>query len=450
MVLAAGTADQGAGADSPAQGGVGSFTLAASGVPANATDANANVPSAAVTVVKGGASTEAEPSVAGTVRRPAIPAGWQLAAIAPSLAVFRSFDEIPGDLRISKVWTPPKDGRAEAPPYVESKSIREWLRALGPEFSDLQRNMLVLVAKEKAQGYVRVLGARLTNGVLAVEYADEAAESKADLNPVGGADLVLCARHDGPVVFSANGRPVCRPIPLALQKVTGGIHTTVGRSYPETRTNGVTITRLAWTLDGQQTRSAVNDGVGYYAAETIWKVPLGLAPGIKSDPPERVVQGPMYGIAKLRSADGLQRWEVDVRSGTPISAGPVEGAGRERALDELRGRIRAELDRAQTDHPFSVRNDTLPRVERLAAGLPKAESDAIASEMAGIRVRLAPRLVENRLAAARETYKEGNRARARECLRDARELLPKVRETGQGARADELTVEIEKAEKEMK
>jgi hypothetical protein len=268
---------------------------------------------------------------AGTVRRPAIPSGWQLAAVAPALAVFRSFDEIPGDLRIAKVWTPPKDGRAEAPPRIESRSIKEWLRSLGPEFADLQRNMLVLVAKEKAQGCVRIQGATLTNGVLAVEYADEAAGPRSDLNPVGGADLVLCARHDAVVAFFESGQPVCRPIPLALQKVTGGIHTQVNRAFPETRTNGVTRTRLAWNLVGQQSRPAVSGGIGYYAAETIWTVPLGLAPSIKSDPPERTVRGPMYGVAKLKSADGLQWWEVDVRSGTLSGAGTSEtaaGSGR--------------------------------------------------------------------------------------------------------------------------
>jgi hypothetical protein len=73
------------------------------------------------------------------------------------------------------------------------------------------RDMLILVAKEKAQGCVRIRGASLTNGVLAVEYTDEAEDAKADLNPAVGEDLVLCARHDVPVAFFENGRAVCRP-----------------------------------------------------------------------------------------------------------------------------------------------------------------------------------------------------------------------------------------------
>jgi hypothetical protein len=397
--------------------------------------------------VKGAASTDGAQSASGTVRRPAMPSGWHLAAIAPSLAVLRSFEEIPPDLRISEVRTPPKDGRAAAPPHVESKSIKEWLRSLGPEFGDLQRNMLVLVAKEKPEGYVRIREARLTDGVLAVEYTDEAVNPKTDLNPVGGADLVLCARHDVPVAFFENGQAVCRPIPLALQKVTGGLYPTVSRSYPETRTNGVVRTSLAWVLHGQQSRAAVSGGIGYHSAETIWTVPLGPAPSIKSDPPEQVVRGPMCGVATLTSEDLLQRWEVDMRSGTLIGGGHLEGADRERALDELRRLIRVQLARAQADPLLA--EDTLRRIERRSASLPQAESGAIAKELADIRVQLPLRRAQACLDQARKEYRDGHRAEAWKNLEFARTAVAKAREAGQRARADELTAEIEKTEKDV-
>jgi RNA polymerase sigma factor (sigma-70 family) len=259
---------------------------------------------------------------------PAIPAGWRLQVIAPSLSVFRSFEEVPGGLSICEIPPPPPtDGRKEAPPTIKCQSVKEWFEGLGV---DLKGKMIVYVAQSKPQGTVRIRTVHLADGVLVVDYVDEPMDPATVNNayvPPGSAALIVCPRFDLPAVFSENNQAVCRPISIPLQKVTDRVAVSVTYSYPETKVGGRIKTSLAWDLVGQQSRAGVKNGVGYHSQEVIWKVPLGLAPNLKAPPPEHVVVGPMYGVCRLKTADGQGQWEVDVRSGTLIGApatGPTE------------------------------------------------------------------------------------------------------------------------------